>query len=480
MKAAEPLVAAVDIGTSAVRAALLAGNGSLIRSVRRSRTSDLGGLIFDAEALWNDVKYTLRDLELRELAIDALAITAHIGTVAVDDELNPVVHAGSWADSRGLGLLNSYSDELLQEMLDASGRAVTSGGAASFSLDINAQQLGSRVQSLLSPKDFIVAKLTGVAATDFINAAYTSVSDIRTGGWQSGVLQQLGVPSSWFPKQVPPTSVVAEVMPDAALSCGLPTGVKVISGGPDGSVGLGLLLGDDRDAIADVAGTTDVLGKLSISADGHPEGALVNPSLVPGRWTVGGSTGLTGGAVANWRSLVGRVDEPDLAGLEPGVSGLRIVPAMSGERFPCWRSKSKGGVLGKTIDHGAAAILRAAQEAACFTVREGLDLIDPTKRLPINIAGGSVRSAAVAQMRANVFGRQLRVASDPDVTLLGAAGLALIAIGEASDLGEARDRLGIRFREIDPQRIATDSYEHVYRDWKIARDLLAVHDTGEN
>ncbi|WP_210604446.1 xylulokinase [Brevibacterium oceani] len=470
-------VIAVDIGTSAVRAALFSVEGQSLYAVRRPRTTDLGGVFFDAEALWGDVRSTLRSLEVADTDIASVSVSAHIGTVAVDETLMPVANGGGWADVRGLASLNAEDQALVGRMLSSSGRPVTAGSALALALDLYKQGLGDQMHVLLSPKDFVIARLTGQLCTDIVDAAYTLAFDIRSGDWQKDALARLGVAPSLFPAVAQPSDVVAVVSPEGGLACGLPARTPVIAGGPDGSVGLGLLLGSDERSIADIAGTTDVLGMLVDDAKDQPSAAIINPSLVPGRWTIGGPTGLTGGAVANWRSLVGSVEEGELNAIASGCDGLRVLPAMSGERFPRWNPATRGAVLGRNFDHGPAHLLRAAQEAACFAVREGLDLLDPSRTRPVKIAGGSVRSRAVAQMRADSFGRPLLVANDPDVTLVGAAGLALIAAGVVGDLDEARDRLCVRFSLIEPRADRVARYDEIYEDWLTARDVTATFDS---
>ncbi len=100
-----------------------------------------------------------------------------------------------------------------------------------------------------------------------------------------------------------------------------------------------------------------------------------------GLWTAGGPTGLTGGAVADWRTLVGSVEDDVLAAVEPGVGGLVILPCMTESAFP-----GGGRALGERSSAARPstalpALLRATQEGAAFTVREGLDLLDPSRDL---------------------------------------------------------------------------------------------------
>jgi len=468
MSTSEPAVVAVDVGTSAVRSGLFGLSGRLLRSARVPRTAGVGDL-FDAAELLAGV-----GASLRELAADsrprALCVSAHIGSVAVDARLDPVLPGGGWSDTRGLDLLRRIPDAQRAALLASAGRPALSGGAAALALALGGLGLRERVHAVLSPKDLLVAQLTGRVSSDTVDAAYTLVSDVRTRSWQDDALRFLGLPGSWFAPQVEPTAVVGEIHGDGARCTGLPEGTPVVSGGPDGSVGIGLLLGDNPSGIADVAGTTDVLARLIDDPARARSGAVVNPAMAPGMWTAGGATGMTGGAVARWRALAGAVDDDRLAAVPAGSHGLLIFPSLSGERFPRWRPEARGAVLGLGSDHGPAEILRAAQEGAGFTVREGADLLDPDRGLPLLFAGGSARSTHVAQLRADTLGRAVHVASDPDVTLLGAAALALVGIGEVRDLDEARDRLGLTFRTVEPRERHTSRYDEVFARWSAARE----------
>jgi sugar (pentulose or hexulose) kinase len=466
------VVVAVDVGTSAVRAAVVDADRGVLQSTRIPRSDGVGGEQFDPEALLVDVQTALRALELPHPPA-ALCISAHIGTVAVDESLRPVDAGGGWADSRGAGLVQALPADLRVPLLAAAGRPAPTGGALALALDLAGGPDAARVAALLSPKDHLVARLTGVVATDTVDAAYTLASDVSAGAWQTSLLARLGLPAAWFPDQFAPHEIVGRLHAAAAELCGLPAGTPVVSGGPDGSVGIGLLLGTRTDAIADVAGTTDVIARLIAHPSLAPEGAVTNPAVAPRRWTAGGATGLSGGAVARWRALVGAVDDEELAAVPPGARGLRVVTSMTGDRFPRWNAGTRGAVLGQGPEHGAAELLRAAQEGATFTVREGLDLLDPAAggdRLPLVFAGGSARSAHVARLRADATGRVVEVCRDPDVTLLGAAALALIGAGVVSGLDEARSRLGVRVDTVEPDPSAAARYDEVFAEWVTLRD----------
>ncbi|MFF5986571.1 xylulokinase [Prauserella flavalba] len=463
-------VAAVDVGTSAVRAALVHADGHVVGASQIRRVSGLGGETFDPEALHKDVVAALAGLAGGPLP-SALAIAAHIGTVAVDSALRPVEPGGGWADPRGTDRLAALDEDTTRDLLRASGRPSPTGGALAYLLGLD-PRLAERVAAVLSPKDYLVARLTGRVVTDTVDAAYTLASDVAGRAWNTAALTRLGLDPALFPPQAEPASVVGELTREAAGDTGLPAGLPVVAGGPDGSVGIGLLLGTSEELIADVAGTTDVVGRLLPSGTAAPHGAVLNPSVLPGRFVAGGATGLTGGAVARWRALAGSVEDEHLAAVPPGADGLVVLPAMTGARFPRWRPGSRGALLGQRPEHDAAHLLRAAQEAATYTVREGLDLLDPSGLLPVAFAGGSARSEHVARLRADVLGRRLLVSKEPDVTLLGAASLAFLGSGEVTDPDVLRARLVGALREVTPDPARADRYAALYAQWRRARDAV--------
>ncbi|MGW7353284.1 xylulokinase [Streptomyces sp. NPDC054784] len=467
-------VIAVDVGTSAVRAAAVDTTGRVRAQRRIPRASGVGGDTFDAAALAEDVRAALAGVS-GGTAPTALAVAAHIGTVAVDAGLRPVGPGGGWSDTRGVPQLAALGPAAVDRLLRAAGRPSPAGGALAFLLAPGTAEL-TGVRAVLSPKDFLVARLTGRLTSDTISAAYTLASDVRRRAWNRELLDAAGVDAALLPPQSEPAEVVGALTAEAAAATGLPAGLPVVSGGPDGSVGIGLLLGTAEDVVADVAGTTDVLGRLLPDPGALPDGAVLNPSVLPGRFVAGGATGLTGGAVAHWRALVGAVDDDRLAAVPPGADGLTVLPGMTGTRFPDWRPDARGAVLGQHPGHGAAHLLRAAQEAAAFTARDALDRLDPTGALPVAFAGGSSRSAHATRLRADAVGRRLLVSPQPDVTLLGAAALAFLGTGVATDPDTLRARLVGAARTVEPDAARSAAYTRLHARWRALRDAVdAAH-----
>lgn len=474
-------VIAIDVGTSAVRVAIVSVDGAVERSARIERDSRHSGIIFDAGELWMDVCAALTSLKASEVDdLRGLAVSCHIGTVFTDDALTPLGDAGGWADTRGVDLLSQRYSNGLEHLLQLTGRPAVTGGqlAALLHLRDRLPDLYARTRWLLSPKDFLVAKLTGVISTDHTSAAYTMLSSVKDREWSAQILHELDVPRGLLPSQFLATDVIGRVTGRAAARTGVPVGTPVACGGPDGTLGATAALGRDNSAIVDIAGTTDVLVQLTDELAGIPAAAVVNPFTVRDVWSLGGATGMTGGSLSRWSSILGfsNADEAlqrhagQLASIPPGAEGLLMQPMLSGSRFPTWDPSERGHVWGMSDHHSAAHILRAALEGAAFVVREGVEALTPGGGdEPILLAGGVAKSQDAAQLRADVLGRPVIVCDWEDASLLGAALAALVGSGLHSSMLEPLFGRSETVRRHEPDESRTARYDALFRDWKAMR-----------
>lgn len=470
-------VIAVDIGSSAVRAALIDGMGQCLSIHRVERSDAHSGLSFDAEALWRDVVTAICSLEISDRsAVLGVGVSAHIGTVVIDANHEVLGLANGWADQSGTEIFTEGLRSLGTDTLATLGRPAVTGGALPFLLSLKTEKpkTFAAIRYVLSPKDFIVSRLTGLICTDVTNGAYTLASSVATQSWHTEVIESFGIDSALFPAQVSGTEVVGNVSSSVAQQLGI-TSIPVIAGGPDGTVGASLVLATSEDAIADVAGTTDVLVRLVRGIQDAPHGSVVNPYTLPGYWTAGGSTGMTGGAVAHWAKLMalGTVAEAisklehELERIPPGSDGLLISTLLSGSRFPHWRSGERGAVHGMTVDHSPAHFLRSAQEGAAFVVREGLEWLSKKGSAPerVLLAGGAAKSRQLAQLRADVLGRDVEVCVTPDVSLLGTAMLTMLGIGMFTDASDASQQIRGSLVSIEPRTGHSAAYDELYHSW---------------
>ncbi|MFC4009310.1 FGGY-family carbohydrate kinase [Nonomuraea purpurea] len=495
--AGEAVVCAIDVGTSGTRAAIVRPDGTIVRELRRDHPPAPGGG-FDPAGRWHALAALLRELTAgRDGRLVAAGISGHVGCVLTGRAGEPVIEGASWSDSRGIDLVRrAWGDtsarggqeatrrggqSRLEKALRVTGRPEPSGGAVPLLAWLAARhpEAVRRVRWALSPKDDLILRLTGVAATDATSAAYTLGFDVAARDWAAELIAAAGVDPALFPPVHDASDVVGTVTAQAAAATGLPSGLPVVAGGPDGTTGAAAVLGARTDVIVDVAGTTDVLNRVLTDPGGVPAGvAVLNPYVLPGHWSWGGPTGMTGGAVAYLLRLLGlgELAEPSLtaamAALPPGSDGLSVVPLISGARFPDWRPAERGALWGLDERHTPAHVLRAAQEGAAYVVRAGLDRIDPSASLPVLLAGGVARSADLCGLRADVTGRPVLATARPDASLLGAALFALAGAGVYADAAEAQARTAAPVRRVDPDPERTARYGELYERWLRTRAAL--------
>ncbi|WP_198347900.1 FGGY-family carbohydrate kinase [Plantactinospora sp. KBS50] len=472
-----PRVLAIDVGTSAIRAAVVDEAGAVLTEHRAPRRDGEAGLGFDADVLWRQVLATAAAAAGGHgRGVRGIGIAGHIGTVLVDRSLAPVRPGRGWADREGVPELRALlGPGRVAELLRDTGRPSLTGGALAALTRLRTAEPADydRVGYALQPKDYLVARLTGAVGTDHTSAAYTGASAVHRRDWAGEVIAAAGLRPDLFPPQRRATDPVGTTTDAVTRQLGLPEPVPVVAGGPDGTVGAALVLGSRTDAIADVAGTTDVLVRVVERAGPAPAGAVLNPYLAGDLWTVGGATGLTGGAVAWWARLLGHPDPaeaierlwPQLARIGPGAAGVAAGPSLSGSRFPRWQPADRGYLRGLEAGHGPAHVLLAVLESVAYSVREGVDTLAADEpEVSIVLAGGTARSARLAQLRADILGREVAVCTEPDVSLKGAALLALVGTG-GTPLDEQARVLRGPLRRCPPDPDRTRRYDDLYHQW---------------
>jgi sugar (pentulose or hexulose) kinase len=465
-----------------VRAAVVTPSGTVLASSRRERPDSLSGVTFDAALLWQQVQDALAALPAPARAsAAALSIAGHIGTVFADAEFQPLGAGLGWADATGVELLAEQLGPELQPALATIGRATLTGGPAAAALAFRARDPEgfAGVRWILTPKDYLVARLTGAAVMDRTGAAYSGLSDVRARDWAPAILTALDLEPALLPPQVASTGIVAGVSPEVSVRLGLPGDLPVVAGGPDGSMGAAYVLAGRRDAVADVAGTTDVLVRPLPDPAAVSAQAMLNPSIFDG-WAAGGATGMTGGALTRWATLLREADAAsalerfgdELRLLPPGSEGLVARPTLSGSRFPRWRPGEVGLVSGQRDTHGPAHFLRAVAEGAAYVVREGVDLLADDQGVEVVLAGGAARSPLLSQLRADVLGRRVHVCGEPDVSLMGAAMVALIGCGIHATPADAAAAMDQEWTVCDPDPQTASRYDDLFADW---RDITSEH-----
>jgi gluconokinase len=110
---------------------------------------------------------------------------------------------------------------------------------------------------------------------------------------------------------------------------------------------------------------------------------------------------------------------------------ITVLPFWVEERAPTWPENLRGIIMGLSQTTSASQVLRATTCAVFYRLGEILDLVEtaagPAKELIVS--GGIVHSAASLRLLADALGRNIRVSSEPEASLRGAAVYALEHLG---------------------------------------------------
>jgi glycerol kinase len=326
---------------------------------------------------------------------------------------------------------------------------------------------------------WLLWNLTGgaVHATDVTNASRTLLLNLHTLAWDAEALDLFGLPEAALPGIRPSSHVYGETVPNGRLPGGVP---------------IGSLIGDSHASLFGQGG----FKPGSIKATYGTGSSLMTPtsSLVfsdnglsttiawardAATYALEGNIYATGAAV-EW---LGRLLNLDDAG--PGVErlaravadtgGVYFVPALVGLGAPHWEESAQGLITGLTHGAGSEQLARATLEAIAYQVRDVFDVMQAEAGAPLQTVladGGASRNDLLMQFQADIIGCPVMRSRSTDVSPLGAAFLAGLAVGLWADLAEVETLVPLR-DQFEPQ-MSAERREHLYAGWQkaVARTVL--------
>ncbi len=411
--------------------------------------------------------------------------------IPVDKDINPIYPCLIWMDRRAKEETKWVKDNVsMNKIFGITGNYVDSyyGFTKMMWIRNNEPSVWKKTYEFVTPKDYIIYKLTGELATDYSSAGNIGgVFDIHKRVWSNEMCRILGIDVSKLPKRILKSSEIAgKLKKEYANVIGLMEGMPIISGGIDAPVAqlaAGVL--NEGEHVA-MAGTSMCWGTVH-------DGKYLTPKLVSFPYVVyeekkiytfGGSA--TSGALARWfRDQFGGYEkemekktgisaytllELEAKDIPAGSEGIVILPYFMGERSPIWDPDARGTILGLSLYHKKAHVYKAMLEAAAYSLRHNMEAaievgikLDPDCR----IVGGVARSEFWVKIFADVTGFNMkRLSKDVEAPFGDAflAGLGTKVIDKPEKIKE-----WVKFRN----EIKTDEKNHEIYDgyYKIFREL---------
>ena len=449
-------ILAIDQGTTNTKAIIVDEAGAIIARASSPLVQSYPQPAWveqDPLAIWQSVQE----------AVDGCLAQAGVGRLAAIAVTNQRETALAWERRTGRPLgpaigwqcqrTAAFCDQLGAEGLDPRVRERTgltlgpmfSGSKMRWLLDHipEGRQRAAAGEICLGTMDsWVLWNLTSgaVHACDLTNASRTQLLNLRSLAWDEELLEIFGLPRAALPEIRPSGSLYGASVPAGRLPGGVP--IASLIGDSHGA-----LYGHarfDPGAVKATYGTGSSLmaptpeivtsGRgISSTIAWSREGSDARPAVT---YALEGNIYATGAAVQWLGETLGLGDPgPEvqtLAGQVPDAGGVYLVPAFAGLGAPHWNAAARGLFCVLTLGTTRAHLARAALEAIAYQVRDVFDAMeaDAGARLAVLLAdGGASRNDLLMQCQADILGRPVDRSASAELSALGAAYLAGLAVG---------------------------------------------------
>jgi xylulokinase len=428
-------VLAVDVGTSAVKVALV-NDGDVEAAAAADHPLDAprpGWAEQHPDDWWTATARAATALRGQASFddIDAVAVTGQMqDLVCLDDGGAPVRPAILYSDVRAAAEHERLVAALGPEWAAAIGATPDPSHVAAkwhWLVDHEPEHVARTQTVVFGAAGAVVHRLTGVACCDPSTAATTGLYELDRRRWWPPAVDALGIP---VPAITDVAAIAGVLTAAAGDAIGVAAGTPVVHANGDAvatTVGVCGMVLDRPYAYLGTSGWVAV----STAEPRRIPAVIVLPGLGPGHWVAAAQLSVVG-AAPDWARdhLLGGVTHPDLEALaaEGGCAaadGVLFVPTLDGTRAV---PSATGVLLGVRRATTAATIAAAVVEGVAHVVRQLLNVVAPGA-VDLAVCGGASRSPALVQAVADVTGCHVGRVSAEHAAVLGAATAAHLALG---------------------------------------------------
>lgn len=448
-------VLAIDQGTTNTKVLLFDERATVVAQASRPVAIEFpqsGWVEQDARAIWRSVEDALAECLAAAdgLRISAVAVTNQRETVLLWDRKTgaPVAPAIVWQCRRTTDFCEVLRTSGLQHQLEAATGLTLdplfSASKLRWLLTTIPDGLARAEQGELCAgtiDSWLMWNLTGgnVHACDATNASRTQLLNLRSASWDPQLLSLFSIPAAVLPGVRESSGVFGEV-----------SSIPRIAGVPIASA-----IGDSHAALFGHA----AFSPGQVKATYGTGSSLMTPASSPVRSRCGLSTTIawslrgqvqyalegnitvTGSAVEWIGQIVGAGSSRSAADLAASVDdsdGVYFVPALAGLGAPHWDANARGLVCGLSRGTTAAHLARASVESIAYQIRDVFEAMCEDAGAPSALLadGGASQNDTLMQFQADILGVPVIRSVSADISALGAAWLAGLAVGVWSDLDE--------------------------------------------
>ena len=285
---------------------------------------------------------------------------------------------------------------------------------------------------------WVVWTLTGGAEfrCDWSNASRTQLFDLRRGCWSKPVCEAFGVDPACLPQVTDSDGMFG--MTDLGGFLPAPVPIHGVLGDSHAAL---FAQGCHSRGMAKATYGTGSSVMMNVGDEFVASSHGLSSSLA---WRMDGVTEYVlegnvsyAGAVKTWlRDDLELINNPeevtDLCYAANPASHVYFVPAFTGLGAPHWASDAEGCIFGMTRTTGRAEFVKAADESIAYQIFDVIDAMveDSGAALAeLRVDGGPTRDAYLMQFESDLVGSPIRIASNDEMSGLGAAWACGIALG---------------------------------------------------
>lgn len=458
-------IVALDQGTTSSRAVILDHDANIVSISQREFTQiypQSGWVEHDPLEIWATQSSTLIEtLAKSGISSDQLAaigITNQRETTIVwnKETGKPVYNAIVWQCRRTAEICKELKARGLEEYVRENTGLVLdpyfSGTKIKWILDnVEGAREDAEAGKLLfgTVDTWLVWKMTQgrVHVTDYTNASRTMLFNINNLSWDQKLLDELGIPASMMPEVKRSSEVYGQTniggkggtrIPIAGIAgdqqAALYGQMCVEAGQAKNTYGTGcfLLMNTGQEKVTSTHG---LLTTLACGPNGEPAYALEGAVFM-------------GGASIQWlrdemKLLADAKDSEYFATKVDSSNGVYVVPAFTGLGAPYWDAWARGTIVGLTRGVSSNHIIRATLEGIAYQTRDVLDAMQADSNInlaSLRVDGGAVANNFLMQFQSDVLDTEVHRPKVTEVTALGAAYLAGLAVGYWNSIDELKDK----------------------------------------
>ena len=485
-------IVALDQGTTSSRAVVLDHDANIVSVSQREFTQiypEAGWVEHDPMEIYATqsavLVETLNKAGIRSDEVAGIGITNQRETTIVwnKETGKPVYNAIVWQCRRTADMCDVLRqeeglDEYIRENTGLLLDPYFSGTKIKWILDNveGAREEANAGKLLFGTVDtWLVWKMTQgrVHVTDYTNASRTMLFNINTKQWDEKILKTFDIPLSMMPEVRKSSEVYGKTniggkggtrIPIAGIAgdqqAALFGQMCVQPGQAKNTYGTGcfLLMNTGQEKVTSKNGLLTTIG---CGPTGEPAYALEGAVFM-------------GGASIQWlrdeMKLISDAHDSEYFATKVDTSnGVYVVPAFTGLGAPYWDAYARGTIVGLTRGVNANHIIRATLEGIAYQTRDVLDAMQADSGISLEalrVDGGAVANNFLMQFQADVLDTEVLRPEVTEVTALGAAYLAGLAVGFWDSLDEVADKAVID-RTFKPAK-DEEKRNRRYRGWKRA------------